>query len=80
MVGLDKFDVMGKQEIDFMKFIIRPLWKVYNEYCGGAMGEAISNIETNIKEWEILIEGEKEKKKKENEEKLVEDFKQTIYK
>ena len=70
MVGLDKLDVMSKQEIDFIKFIVRPLWTIYNQYCAETMNEAISNIETNIKHWEKIIKDEKEKIENENEKKL----------
>ena len=68
MLGLDKLDIMSKQEIDFIKFIVRPLWTVYNQYCTEAMSEAISNIEINIKEWEKIIESERRKMQKKDHE------------
>jgi len=53
---LDKPHVMAKQEIAFISFMIKPLWENFNSFFSGAMKKAVTNIESNIAQWKILLE------------------------
>ena len=59
MQNLDKIDVMAKQEIGFINFIIQPLWKKVNEFFENALSEPLKNISANIKTWEGVLENHK---------------------
>lgn len=52
MLNLDKPDVLAKGEMQFMKFIIKPVWLKLNEFTLDAMKIASDNIEKNIQRWE----------------------------
>lgn len=52
MLNLDKPDVMAKNEIQFMKFVIKPMWVKCNELLKDGMKIASDNIEKNIQKWE----------------------------
>ena len=47
---------MAKQEIAFISFMVKPLWELFNDFCGGAMDIATFNIDKNIKEWNSIME------------------------
>lgn len=69
---LDQRHIMAKQEIAFISFMVKPLWELFNDFCGGAMQVTTKNIEDNLREWNVIYEKalkeaelEKEKKGKE---------------
>lgn len=54
MLNLDKPSVMAKAEVQFIKFIIKPLWDTFNEFTGGALKIASDNLQDNLNKWEEL--------------------------
>ena len=52
MLNLDKPDIMAKNETQFMKVIVRPLWMKLNELLKDGMKVATDNIDKNIQKWE----------------------------
>jgi len=56
MLDLDRPEIMAKQEISFIKFIQQPLWVSVNRFLEGYMSSALADVETNIKEWEKLLQ------------------------
>ncbi len=47
---------MAKQEIAFISFMVKPLWELFNDFYAGAVNVATSNIESNLKEWNSIME------------------------
>lgn len=61
-----------KNEWNFNKMIIQPLWVVFNKAMSGTVSECQKNVETNVESWEALLNEINEEIKKENENKLKE--------
>lgn len=57
MQNLDKIQIMAKQEIGFIKVIVKPLWVLVNNFLDNYLDDASKNCDDNIKEWENLQEG-----------------------
>ena len=76
MLNLDKPAVLAKSEINFVKFIVKPLWDTLNEFVSDAMKIASDNITDNMQHWETAyknaIEEEEAEKKKAVDEKKAE--------
>lgn len=56
MLNLDKPAVMAKAEVQFIKFVIKPLWDAFYEFTGGAVKVATDNLENNLKKWEEMYD------------------------
>ena len=73
MLNLDKPSVMAKAEMQFIKFIIKPLWDTFNEFIGGSLDIACENLQNNMNKWEEMYnkalqeESNESEKPKENE-------------
>lgn len=52
MMNLEDPKIMAKNEIGFMKFVIKPLWETVNDYTSWAMKIASDHVDANIHEWE----------------------------
>eukprot|EP00331_Platyophrya_macrostoma_P030302 CAMPEP_0176443124 /NCGR_PEP_ID=MMETSP0127-20121128/22232_1 /TAXON_ID=938130 /ORGANISM="Platyophrya macrostoma, Strain WH" /LENGTH=556 /DNA_ID=CAMNT_0017828285 /DNA_START=20 /DNA_END=1690 /DNA_ORIENTATION=- len=52
MMNLQDPKIMAKNEIGFMKFVIKPLWETINEYTNMSMRLASVQVEDNIRGWE----------------------------
>ena len=61
-----------KNEWNFNKMIIQPLWVVFNKAMSGTVSECQKNVESNVDSWEALLNEINEEIKKENESKLKE--------
>lgn len=51
MAGLDQVQIIAKQEIGFIKGIIRPMWVECNECLNGELAQLIKNVDNNADEW-----------------------------
>lgn len=51
-MNLDDPKIMAKNEIGFMKFVIKPLWETVNDHTNWAMKIASDFVEQNIEEWD----------------------------
>lgn len=58
MKGLDNLVNIAKQEIGFLKVIIRPLWVEVNNFMENTLKECIDNVDDNKIRWEALLEQE----------------------
>jgi hypothetical protein len=52
---------MIKNEINFNKMIIQPLWSTVNNFLNNDLQICIQHIKENLQEWESLLEGEEKK-------------------
>jgi len=57
--------VMAKNEIGFMKFIVKPLWEALNSYLKDEIAVSVSNLVANVREWNNILEIEQERSNKE---------------
>ena len=73
MMNLDDPKVMAKNEIGFMKFVIKPLWEAVNAYTNKAMKIASEHVDLNIQDWEKKLKDAQELEEKQ----LVEEKKST---
>lgn len=64
MKGLDNMRNIAKQEIGFIKFIIRPLWGEVNNFMENALQECVDNVDENKSRWEALLEDESNQEEK----------------
>lgn len=64
MKDTDKIEVLAKQEIGFIKVIIKPLYELANVYLLDALAPLIDNMDRSTEEWGKILE-EFEKKKAE---------------
>ena len=46
-------------KLDFINFIIQPLWKKVNSFSENVLNEPIDNIMKNIKLWEDILHNNK---------------------
>ena len=46
--------VLAKNEMGFLKIIVKPLWEALNETVKQKLGEALENIERNIEQWNLI--------------------------
>ncbi|CAD8211408.1 unnamed protein product [Paramecium octaurelia] len=58
MKDLDKLHVMSKNEIGFIKVIVRPLYHQLNLFGKGAFQECMDNLDETIFEWEKVYQQE----------------------
>lgn len=58
MKGLDNLANIAKQEIGFIKVIIRPLWNEVNKFMENSLKECVELIDDNQKQWEKIMEDE----------------------
>ena len=58
MKGLDNLANIAKQEIGFIKVIIRPLWVEVNNFMENTLKECVENVDENKSRWEGLLEEE----------------------
>lgn len=61
MLNLEDPKIMAKNEIGFMKFVIKPLWETINDYTNGSMKIANIQVEKNIQDWERRLKEAEEK-------------------
>jgi hypothetical protein len=61
MKGLDKLENIAKQEIGFIKAIIKPIWEVMNNFMEGSLQICVDSVNNNSIEWEKVYEAEREK-------------------
>jgi hypothetical protein len=61
MKDTDKIGVLAKQEIGFIKFIIKPLYELANAYCLDGLSHLIDNMDKATVEWGVIL-AEEEKK------------------
>jgi len=66
MMNLEDPKVMAKNEIGFMKFVIKPLWETINEYTNGSMRIATVQVEENIRAWEKKLKEAESAEEKQN--------------
>lgn len=52
---LDINEVRYKNEFNFNKFIIQPLWQVFNKTLNDGIEECVKNVEDNVNQWEKLL-------------------------
>ena len=55
MIDLNKPHVVAKQESQFIKVLIFPLWKSVNLFFDNFLECSIKNIEENMNEWNKLL-------------------------
>jgi hypothetical protein len=55
MAGLESIQSIAKQELGFLKGIIRPMWFECNECMGGEISHLIENIDKNHEEWQKVL-------------------------
>eukprot|EP01017_Pseudomicrothorax_dubius_P050744 TRINITY_DN9653_c0_g1_i2.p1 TRINITY_DN9653_c0_g1~~TRINITY_DN9653_c0_g1_i2.p1 ORF type:complete len:144 (-),score=37.76 TRINITY_DN9653_c0_g1_i2:97-528(-) len=55
MAGLDSIHNIAKQEIGFIRGIIKPMWVECNECMNGEIKHLIENIERNSEEWAKVL-------------------------
>ncbi|CAG9313389.1 unnamed protein product [Blepharisma stoltei] len=60
MKDLDKPKVYYSNEINFMKFVVKPLWECLNLWLKPNLGNFLQNIEKNIEEMQARLENEDE--------------------
>ncbi|CAK67167.1 unnamed protein product (macronuclear) [Paramecium tetraurelia] len=58
MKDLDKLHVMSKNEIGFIKVIVRPLYHQLNLFGKGAFQDCVDNLDETIFEWEKVYQQE----------------------
>lgn len=58
MKGLDNLANIAKQEIGFIKVIIRPLWNEVNNFMENSLKECVELIDDNQKQWEKIMQDE----------------------
>lgn len=58
MKGLDNLTNIAKQEIGFIKVIIRPLWFEVNNFMENTLKECVDNVDDNRNRWEAILEEE----------------------
>ena len=61
MKGLDNLANIAKQEIGFIKVIIRPLWVEVNNFMENSLKECLDNTDDNKSRWEKIFESETNK-------------------
>lgn len=61
-----------KNEWNFNKMIIQPLWVVFNKAMSCTVSECQKNVESNVGSWEALLNEINEEIKRENETKMKE--------
>ncbi|EGR27193.1 hypothetical protein IMG5_200380 [Ichthyophthirius multifiliis] len=54
LLGLDQLEIIAKQESNFSKVIVLPLYNVFIKFVGEEYKFMITNCENNIKEWEKI--------------------------
>ena len=55
MLGLENLQTMARQEINFIKAIIKPLWVSVNDFLDKEIPESVQNCEDNIANWEKIL-------------------------
>ena len=70
---LDIKEVRFKNEFNFNKFIIQPLWNVFNKTLNDGVEHCVKNVEANVAEWEKLLNEVLESKKLGEENKQIEE-------
>ena len=58
MKGLDNLTNIAKQEIGFIKVIIRPLWFEVNNFMENTLKECVDYVDDNKSRWEAILEEE----------------------
>ena len=58
MKGLDNLANIAKQEIGFIKVIIRPLWNEVNNFMENSLKECVELIDDNQKKQEKIMQDE----------------------
>ena len=53
---LDHLDILIRNEINFTKVIIQPLWNVLNEFLQNEVDVCINNSVSNLISWEKFLE------------------------
>ena len=61
MKGLDNLANIAKQEIGFIKVIIRPLWAEINTFMENSLKECLDHVDANKNKWEKVYEEEMKK-------------------
>lgn len=61
MKGLDNMANISKQEINFIKIIIRPLWGEVNNFMENCLKECLDNVVDNQIKWQKFLEDEAKK-------------------
>ncbi len=61
MQGLNNMANISKQEINFIKVIVRPLWVEVNNFMENSLKECIDNVSDNQIKWEKVLEDETKK-------------------
>ncbi|KAL4472006.1 hypothetical protein ABPG72_018508 [Tetrahymena utriculariae] len=62
LVGLESMEIISKQEGNFAKIIVLPLYSVLSEFAGPEFKQMVKNCENNISQWEKIHQEEKQKK------------------
>lgn len=52
---------MIKNEINFNKIIIQPLWTIVNAFLNNELSVCVQHIKENLQEWESMLEKEEKK-------------------
>lgn len=55
MKGLDTPVIMAKNELSFIKFVIKPLWECMATFSHGGANVAVENVNTNLQKWEEYL-------------------------
>lgn len=58
MKGLDNLANIAKQEISFIKAIIKPLWIEVNNFMENSLKECVDSANDNQLQWEKIMEQE----------------------
>lgn len=48
--------IIAKNEANFIKMIVRPLWETMNKFLNNQLSEPVNNLDNSIQEWNKLQE------------------------
>ncbi len=62
--NLDDPAELAKSEMNFIRFVVLPFWKLLNKFYRNELTQAVFNLENNMEKWQKMRTKELEKKEK----------------
>ena len=63
--NLDNRAELAKSEMNFIRFVVLPFWKLLNKFYNNELTEGVFNLENNMEKWGKMRTKELEKQEKE---------------